>query len=78
MANKINPPHYQKFHKETYEMMIDIWGLEAFINHCEMSAFKYRMRAGDKEDQPYKRDIKKAQWYEQKAQECREKLKKEE
>jgi len=48
----INPDHYKKGSKEVYEMMIDIWGKDAFIKHCEMCAFKYRMRLGEKPDQP--------------------------
>jgi len=65
----INPHHYKKGNKEVYEMMIDIWGKEAFIQFCEMNAFKYRMRLGDKLDQPLERDLNKARWYEDKAKE---------
>lgn len=71
----INPDHYKKSSKEVYEMMIDIWGEEAFIIHCEMTAFKYRMRAGTKPDQPIERDLMKAKWYEAKAESYREQLK---
>lgn len=67
--NFINPNHYKQMSKETYEMMIDIWGEEAFIKHCEMCAFKYRMRLGSKPGQPIDRDLEKAQWYENKAKE---------
>jgi len=59
----VNPSHYKKFEKETYEMMIDIWGVEAYIKHCEMCAFKYKLRAGEKPDQPVQRDLEKADWY---------------
>lgn len=59
----VNPSHYKKFGKETYEMMIDIWGKEAYIKHCEMCAFKYKLRAGEKPDQPVDRDLDKANWY---------------
>lgn len=65
----INPNHYKKGDKEVYEMMIDIWGKDAFIKHCEMCAFKYRMRLGEKPDQPIERDLEKAKWYENKAKE---------
>lgn len=67
----INPTHYKKGNKEVWEMMVDIWGIDAFIAHCEMNAFKYRMRAGDKPNQPIDRDIDKAHWYEGKAAELR-------
>jgi len=68
----VNPNHYKKGNKEVWEMMVDIWGVDAFISHCEMNAFKYRMRAGDKPNQPVQRDIAKANWYEAKARELRE------
>ena len=40
----INPPHYQKFSVEVIDMMVAIWGKEATAVHCEMCAFKYRLR----------------------------------
>ena len=67
----INPDHYKKGTKEVYEMMIDIWGKDAYIAHCEMCAFKYRMRLGSKPDQPIERDLEKARWYEAKAKELK-------
>jgi len=63
----INPDHYKSLSKEVWEMMVDIWGKEAFVAHCEMCAFKYRMRLGSKPDQPIERDLEKARWYENKA-----------
>lgn len=63
----INPNYYQKNSKEIYEMMIDIWGKEKYIAFCEMNAFKYRMRLGDKPEQPIERDLEKAKWYENMA-----------
>jgi hypothetical protein len=38
--------------------------MEKYIAFCEMNAFKYRMRLGDKPDQPIDRDLEKAKWYE--------------
>jgi len=67
----INPSHYKKSNKEVFEMMIDIWGKDAYIAHCEMCAFKYRMRLGEKPEQPIERDLEKAKWYENKAKELR-------
>ena len=52
-------------------MMVDIWGKEAVATHCEITAFKYRMRLGLKPDQPIDRDIEKAKWYEAKAKELK-------
>jgi len=60
----INPGHYKGFTKEVWEMMVDIYGEEAFLNFCELNAFKYRMRAGKKEGASIEQDIKKAIWYE--------------
>ena len=65
----INPSHYKKLPKETWEIMLFIWGKEAFITHCQMTAFKYRMRMGDKQGQDYERDFSKAKWYEDKVKE---------
>jgi hypothetical protein len=70
----ISPDHYKGSNKETIEMMEDIWGTEALIAHCEMCAFKYRMRLGKKPEQPIERDLEKAFWYENKAKELKNKL----
>ena len=69
----INPNYYQKNSKEIYEMMIDIWGKEKYIAFCEMNAFKYRMRLGDKPEQPIERDLQKAKWYENMAKQLKKK-----
>lgn len=69
----INPNHYKKNSKEVIEMMIDIYGKEITANHCELSAFKYRMRIGHKPNESIDREIKKIQWYENKAVELRTK-----
>jgi hypothetical protein len=53
-------------------MMIDIWGKDAFIKHCEMTSFKYRMRIGIKPNQPIERDLEKAKWYELKAKQLKD------
>lgn len=68
----VNPDHYKKGDKEVWQMMVDIWGREAFVKHCEMCAFKYRMRIGEKPNQPVDRDLEKARWYEAKAKEVRQ------
>ena len=48
----INPSHYKKFSIEVIDMMERIWGKGATAIHCEMCAFKYRMRMGEKPEQP--------------------------
>ena len=68
----INPAHYQTGSKEVWQMMVDIWGKDAYISYCEMNAFKYRQRLGLKPDQPVERDLDKARWYENKAKELRQ------
>tara|TARA_S200002703_G_scaffold40354_1_gene35140 strand:- start:818 stop:1099 length:282 start_codon:yes stop_codon:yes gene_type:complete len=70
----INPPHYKNGSKEVIDMMVDVWGAEAVKKHCEMCAFKYRMRLGSKPSQPVDRDLNKAKWYEAKALELREQI----
>jgi hypothetical protein len=67
----INPNYYKKNSKEVYQMMIDIWGMEKYIAFCEMNAFKYRMRLGDKPEQPIDRDLEKAKWYEKMAKQLK-------
>ena len=59
----VNPSHYKNFSFEVIDMMEKIWGIEATALHCEMCAFKYKMRAGDKPGQPVERDLEKAKWY---------------
>jgi hypothetical protein len=68
LYNRTTPDHYKKGKMEVWEMMIEIWGKEAFIDFCEMNAFKYRMRLGNKPGEPIEEDLKKAQWYENKAE----------
>lgn len=67
----INPNHYKSFSKEVIDMMVDIWGKEAVAIHCEITAFKYKMRAGSKPNQSIEQDISKANWYLNKAKELR-------
>ncbi len=69
----VNPTHYKQNGVEVIEMMEMIWGVEKLIAHCEMNSFKYRMRLGLKPDQPIDRDLEKARWYENKANELRKK-----
>jgi chitinase len=65
----VNPSHYKKGSKEVWETQVDIWGVEVYIKHCEITAFKYRMRLGDKPYQSVEQDLQKAKWYEDKARE---------
>jgi hypothetical protein len=68
MQNNVNhPTHYNQHPIEVIDMMLAIYGREAVINFCLLNAFKYRMRAGHKDD--VTQDIQKALWYERKAKE---------
>lgn len=62
-----HPDHYNNYSKEVIDMMIDIFGLQNTIKWCEMTAFKYRMRMGTKPDNSIEQDLKKEQWYLNKA-----------
>lgn len=73
--DNINPEHYKQQSREVWEMMLAIWGEEKFIAHCEMCAFKYRMRIGLKPNQDIQDELNKAIWYEQKAKELTNKTK---
>lgn len=52
-------------------MMVAIWGKERVADWCEITAFKYRMRMGTKPDNSIEQDLKKEQWYLNKAKELR-------
>lgn len=63
-VEKVNhPSHYQKDGKECIEVMLELYGIQAVINFCELNAFKYRWRAGLKTGESAEVDLKKAQWY---------------
>lgn len=69
-----HPTHYNNYSVEVIDMMEKIWGTEATIKWCEMTAFKYRMRVGTKPDNSVEQDLKKEQWYLDKAEELRKKM----
>lgn len=70
--NKINsdmvnhPSHYNlPDRKECIDEMIDIYGLKDVAKWCEITAYKYKYRAGHKDS--FTQDIQKATWYAVKA-----------
>jgi len=63
----VNPNHYKQGDKETWEQMLEIWGKDAFIKHCEITAFKYIQRLGKKPNNSIEQDLEKARWYLNKA-----------
>ena len=74
MTNKkkdaINPDHYKQYPIESIDMMILIWGKEKTKDFCLMTAFKYRMRLGHKDN--IEQELNKEKWYLDKAKELSE------
>lgn len=58
-----HPSHYNKYDVETIEMMRRIWGDDDVKTWAKLSAFKYRMRLGEKPDTPIERDLEKERFY---------------
>lgn len=69
-----HPSHYNQYDIEVIDMIIKIWGPEAAALWCDITAFKYRMRMGTKPDNSIEQDIKKEQWYLNKAKEIKANL----
>lgn len=77
-SNKINsemvnhPSHYNlPNRKECIDEMIDIYGLKDVAKWCEITAYKYKYRAGHKGS--VVEDMSKAAWYIIKARELKSK-----
>ena len=43
-----SPPHYKSDNLECIDVMIELYGLERVQDYCEITAFKYKWRAGKK------------------------------
>lgn len=65
-----HPPHYNCHAMECLDEMCVVFGPEALAKWCVMTAWKYRYRAGHKGDAD--EDMKKADFYLQKAREIGE------
>lgn len=61
-----HPSHYKKYDVEVVDMMEKIWGKQETATWCKLTAFKYRMRLGEKPDNPIQQDLNKESWYLQK------------
>ena len=77
-SSKINsemvnhPNHYNLPDcKECIDEMIDIYGLKDVAKWCEITAYKYKYRAGHKDS--LTQDVQKAIWYTIKARELKSK-----
>ena len=69
-----HPSHYNNYNIEVIDMMEKIWGPNCTYVFCTLNAFKYRMRMGTKPGGSIEEDLRKEQWYLQKAEELKEKL----
>ena len=58
-----HPPHYNKYDIEVIDMMRKLWGDEAVYSWCKLTAFKYRMRLGEKPNNSIEQDLKKEKFY---------------
>ena len=61
--SKINPKYYATKDGELWELMIDVYGKDKFMAFCELNAFKYSYRAGNKPGNSKEQDLKKMDWY---------------
>ena len=57
----INPDHYKQYPIEVIDMMLKVFGKEYVAQYCLITAFKYRMRLGYKDD--VEQELKKEKWY---------------
>ena len=69
-----HPSHYNTYSVETIDMMVRVFGKEKVADWCEITAFKYRMRMGTKPYNSIEQDLKKEQWYLNKAKELRKEI----
>lgn len=65
-----HPAHYNQYPIEAINILIGIFGLEKTIDFCIMTAMKYRLRLGLKDD--FNQDLAKEKWYLDKAKELDE------
>lgn len=72
-VDQVNPAHYKSGEMEVWEMMVKVYGVDAYLNFARLNAFKYRMRAGLKDGADVQTEINKALWYESKIKELTEK-----
>lgn len=72
--DQINPSHYKQYPLESIQMMEAIWGTQKTMDFCYMTAYKYRMRIGHKDN--VEQELKKERWYLDKAEQLKNKLNK--
>lgn len=70
-----HPRHYNiEGRKECIEEMIDKWGVGLVGLWCDITAYKYEYRAGQKDNNSIEQDNKKREWYLKKAEELKNPL----
>lgn len=69
-----HPAHYNNYDVEVIDMIKRIWGIDAAILWCEITAFKYRMRMGTKPGNSIEQDLTKEKWYLNKKDELTKEL----
>ncbi len=71
MEETVNhPSHYMTHPMECIDEMVVVFGIDAVIDFCICNAWKYRYRAGSKDNA--EQDLAKSDWYIKKAQELKE------
>lgn len=68
--NVNHPSHYTSREHECIDEMIAVFGKEAVMDFCKITAWKYRYRANYKGN--YEEDMAKSDWYISKLMELQE------
>ena len=66
-----HPDHYNMHKMECIDEMLLVFGKKSVIEFCKCNAWKYRYRAGNKDD--IQQDLAKSDWYINKAKELEDK-----
>ena len=70
----VNPSHYvQEDGRQTWERMLDLWTKEEVAIWCDITVFKYQDRIGKKPNEDINREKAKIDWYNDLAEELRNK-----
>ena len=67
-----HPSHYNAYPIEAIDLLISIFGPAKAIDFCYMTAMKYRLRLGYKDD--INQDLAKEAWYLNKGKELEDKF----
>ncbi len=67
------PERYNEFSQSVLEMAVAIYGKKKVAAFCEINAFKYQMRLGNKDD--IEKELFKKRWYLKKMKKLKTKKK---